>query len=552
MTPPMKVPSASEAYLKQAQQQPIKTKKRPLLVILDLNGTLIYRKHRKFPPVFVERPGLREFLDELCNKYSVMVWTSSKPETCEAIVSTLFPTTGKKKKQKLVAYWGRDKFGLSQRQYNAKLQVYKELQKVWSAPEIQREYPSKLAKAAAAQAKPKSGKGGKFAASKQKEVKIEYPEGHRWDQTNTVLIDDSKIKALSEPYNILEIPEFTNDPEIDESTLFRRVLVTLYALSSHDDVSKVFRVWEERQAQQNCKVLDLDVSPELPPAFAEDIDSSDDGGIKLPQSESSSQTQSQTSVKNAKVRAMEKKARKKQKGKEMKLARKAEIAAQKAAQAESSGAPVVSGVPVPSEPEPEAVPTPTPVPTPATAPSPAPAPASTSEPAPAPAPAPTSESATAPAPTSEPVPAGAPTAAQPPKEANPQPKKTPEERAATRKAAKQRKKARKAEKRKGDALIKELGPDAPEIIEETPGSRYNFRSNVPKFPSSSAPSIPGLGASAPVIPSTDDERWSAVHSAVEQSPVVPVERRRSISPATSDGSRNSLLDRLEEGLGFKR
>lgn len=522
----MTVPSASAEYMKQAQGQPQKTKKRPLLVILDLNGTLIYRKRRKFPPTFVERPGLREFLDEICNKYSVMVWTSSKPETCEAIVSSLFPTTGKKKKQKLVACWGRDKFDLSKRQYNAKLQVYKELQKVWNTPEIQREYPSKLAKAAAAQAKPKGGKGGKFAANKQKEVNIEYPEGHRWDQTNTVLIDDSKIKALSEPYNILEIPEFTNDPEIDESTLFRRVLVTLYALSSHDDVSKVFRVWEERQAQQNCKILDLDISPELPPAFAEDLDSSDDGGIKLPQSESS-QTHSQTSVKNAKVKAMEKKARKKQKGKEKKQARKAELAAQKAAQAESSGAPVVPGVPgVPSE----SVPTPTPLPTPVSAPSPATAPAPTSAPVPAPAPAPA--------------------AAQPtPKEANPPTKKTPEERAATRKAAKQRKKARKAEKRQGESLIKELGSDASEVIQETPGARYNFRSNVPK---PSEPSIPGLNGSASVIPSTDDEHWSAVHSAVEQSPVVPVERRRSISPATSDGSRNSLLDRLEMGLGLKK
>ncbi|KAJ5920936.1 hypothetical protein N7466_009262 [Penicillium verhagenii] len=256
-TPAVTVPTPTQAYMQQASGIPQRCQKRPLLVILDLNGTLICRKHRRLPPSFAERAGLKHFLDELFKNYSVMVWTSSRPPTLNAIVKILFPS--KSQKRKLVALWGRDKFGLTTRQYNAKLQVYKELHKVWDASECQFRYP---------------GNGGP-----SKDIPMPpFPKGRRWDQTNTILIDDSKIKALSEPYNILEVPEFTNDPNIDESTFFQRVLARLDVLAHHDDVSKVFRVWEERQVQQNCKILDLDITPEMD----DDVDLSEDGGAKLP------------------------------------------------------------------------------------------------------------------------------------------------------------------------------------------------------------------------------------------------------------------------------
>ncbi|KAJ5719642.1 hypothetical protein N7493_007220 [Penicillium malachiteum] len=290
-TPPMTVPKATEEYMQQAQGEPQRCAKRPLLIILDLNGTLICRKHRKYPPVFVERHGLTAFLDELCRNYSAMIWTSSKPQTLNAVAQKLFPP-GKNKRQ-LVACWGRDKFGLTARQYNAKLQVYKELEKVWADPEIQATYPTKGAGPLRA--------GGKFAKKKAKAkaaAKRVFPPGQRWDQTNTILIDDSKLKALSEPYNIFEIPEFTNDPNIDETTLFRRVLARLDALAHYDDVSKVFHVWEKRQMYEDCKILDLDITPELPvpgfiPTLAPDVelDESEDGGAKLPSAQPQTQGQ---------------------------------------------------------------------------------------------------------------------------------------------------------------------------------------------------------------------------------------------------------------------
>ena len=221
-------PAATDQYLQQASLQPVPSpSSRPLLVILDLNGTLIYRKHRKFPPSFAKRVGLDEFLDTLMAKYKVMIWSSSQPETVNAVCEKLFP--GKKRKA-LVAEWGRDKFGLSKSQYRSKIQVYKTLDTIWKNRQIQASYPG------AAPDRNSSGRSG-------------------WDQTNTILIDDSKLKALSEPYNILEIPEFTNTAPpnnpagegMDESVIFPRVLRRLETLSRHDDVSKMLRVWSESE-----------------------------------------------------------------------------------------------------------------------------------------------------------------------------------------------------------------------------------------------------------------------------------------------------------------
>lgn len=252
--------------LKPPQKSP---SRRPLLIILDLNGTLIFRKHRKLPPVFARRHGLDEFLDELTSKYSVMIWTSSKPPTLNAVCDKLFD--GEKRKR-MVALWGRDKFGLTPVQYNAKLQVYKELRKVWTAPEIQAVYPGNEDVKPAAPPKRSGGKHSK--KSRKRQQAGAFPPGQRWDQTNTILIDDSKLKALSEPFNILEIPEFTNDSNIDESDLFTKVLAKLDVLSRHDDVSKVLRQWNERVAQGEASILDLELEPE------EDFDE-EDGGMSL-------------------------------------------------------------------------------------------------------------------------------------------------------------------------------------------------------------------------------------------------------------------------------
>ncbi|KAJ5669264.1 hypothetical protein N7462_010334 [Penicillium macrosclerotiorum] len=272
-TPPMRRPAPTKEYMEQSSKLPQRSpQKRPLLIILDLNGTLIYRKHRKLPPNFARRAGLDHFLDVLTSNYAVMIWSSSKPPTVNAVCEKLFP--GDKAKN-VVALWGRDKFGLSKVQYNAKLQVYKELRKVWASPEIQAAYPGNAAMREAP-SPPKNG-GSRFKSQNQNRAHpSNLPAGQRWDQTNTILIDDSKLKALSEPFNILEIPEFTNNPAVDESTLFANVLAKLEVLSRHDDVSKVLRLWNGRVEQGEGRILDLAIEP-----CEDDTDMDEDGGISL-------------------------------------------------------------------------------------------------------------------------------------------------------------------------------------------------------------------------------------------------------------------------------
>lgn len=268
ITPPVKQPSPSEQYLQQAAQEPkICTSPRPLLVILDLNGTLVYRKHKKLPPNFASRFGLRQFLHELVEKYHVMVWSSSRPDTVHAICNMIFTA---EELRRIVVLWGRDKFDLTPRQYNSKLQVYKELHKVWASPEVQARYPGNNQTSALSK---KSG--GKSARNKTKQKPSTLPEAQRWNQSNTILIDDSKLKAISEPYNIIEIPELTKDHagKANEATIFTRVLARLDLLSRYDDVTKVLHKWSERVTSGEGKLLEIDVG-----AVGDD---EEDGGISL-------------------------------------------------------------------------------------------------------------------------------------------------------------------------------------------------------------------------------------------------------------------------------
>lgn len=272
-TPPVQAPLPTLQYTNQASLKPEKTEKRPLLVILDLNGTLIYRKLRRFPPKFARRTGLDHFLDMLVKNYKVMIWSSSQPPTVNAVCEQIFPGA---MHDALVARWGRDKFGLNADQYNKKLQVYKELHKVWAEANIQGAFPGNEHLKDPRDPSPSDKPPPKNRKQKLREAEAaKLPAGHRWDQTNTILIDDSKLKASSEPFNILEIPEFANDPNIDETRLFAKVLNRLDYLAHHDDVSKVLRTWNERVDRGEGSILELDIG------LDEDSVDNEDGGISL-------------------------------------------------------------------------------------------------------------------------------------------------------------------------------------------------------------------------------------------------------------------------------
>ncbi|RAL07077.1 NIF domain protein [Aspergillus homomorphus CBS 101889] len=235
---PVIPPSPTADYLEQSSLPPKRNPSpQPLLVILDLNGTLVHRKNRNSPPSYSERAGLRLFLDTLLSNYTVMVWSSSQPFTVKSLCAKLFSRADRKR---LVAEWGRDKFNLTAHQYRNKVQVYKTLSTVWQSSLIQSSYPRSYRKRGQ-----QAQEGGKKL---------------QWDQTNTILIDDSKLKAIAEPYNILEIPEFTGNCSAEDAQVFPNVLRLLQELAKYDDVSKVLHIWGSKLTEtEGASVFDIDI-----------------------------------------------------------------------------------------------------------------------------------------------------------------------------------------------------------------------------------------------------------------------------------------------------
>ncbi|KAK5098733.1 hypothetical protein LTS08_006111 [Lithohypha guttulata] len=216
-------PTTDPAYIAKASKEPILVDEpRKLLVVLDLNGTLLYRNRRAVGQKCYMRPGVAPFIDYLFDNHVVMIYTSAKPDSAASMVSQfLHPTY----RNKLAALWARDKLDLTTSQYNNKVQVYKKLGKVWNDISIQ----------------------------------TTAGPGHRWDQSNTVLIDDSKLKALAQPHNLLQVPEYdaTLNPEKgttkeeqqhmfkSQQDLVQQLQSKLEVLKYQADVSRLIRRWQD-------------------------------------------------------------------------------------------------------------------------------------------------------------------------------------------------------------------------------------------------------------------------------------------------------------------
>ncbi|KAF2003070.1 HAD-like protein [Amniculicola lignicola CBS 123094] len=196
------VPKPSKNYIRMSNLKAI-VQESPSrkLVILDLNGTLVFRDGGKRNKV-VARPCLRPFMKYLFDNFSVMIWSSATPKNVSKTVDKLFDTTNI---SKLIGVWSRDRFGLTQRQYETKIQVYKELTMVWADKEIQDQAP---------------------------------PGG--WDQSNTILIDDTMEKAVAQPYNHVQLLEYTGSRDADWT--LRSVAAYLEAVRKQKNVSAFMRV----------------------------------------------------------------------------------------------------------------------------------------------------------------------------------------------------------------------------------------------------------------------------------------------------------------------
>ena len=199
-------PSPTAAYIAQAQALPVRLKTpQRLLLVLDLNGTLLARKKGSLN--YIPRPFLQKFLHYCFMNHSVLIWSSAKPHNVDGICAQLF--TYEQRKQ-ILGEWGRDTLGLTASQYEERVQVYKRLSHIWNAPQLLKRSYQQHPHAA-------------------KEVS--------WNQHNTILIDDSVEKAATEPFNHIEVPEFTPKKTQEKRDVLGQVVGWLEEARGWDDVS---------------------------------------------------------------------------------------------------------------------------------------------------------------------------------------------------------------------------------------------------------------------------------------------------------------------------
>lgn len=207
-SPAVPVPTAS--YLAQSaittMKQPIP---QPLLLVLDLNGTLLYRS--KASSTYKPRPSLESFLSHCVSNYKVLVWSSATRQNVTCICSRIFTPQQRKL---LLGEWARDTLDLTALQYSSKVQVYKRLDRIWNLDRIQRTHP-------------------------------DFQAGQRWGQWNTLLLDDSVLKSSAQPHNAVVVPEFTKKDvakEAGETEVLGQVVAYLETTRMFDNVSSFVKV----------------------------------------------------------------------------------------------------------------------------------------------------------------------------------------------------------------------------------------------------------------------------------------------------------------------
>lgn len=211
-------PKPSSAYLEQAKLPPrCLSDPKKLLIVLDLNGTLLVRKNRGSS--YIPRPHVQGFLAYCLEHHALMVWSSARSQNVAAMVAQLFTD---EQRQKLVAIWSRDHLRLGVH-FETKVQVYKQLTWLWEDARVQASFPT-----------PDS-------VSFKVEDGWKEPPPTKWDQSNTVLLDDSVDKAASEPHNLIRVDEFTKEHIGDGEDVLGRVLAYIEDLKCEADVSRAMR-----------------------------------------------------------------------------------------------------------------------------------------------------------------------------------------------------------------------------------------------------------------------------------------------------------------------
>ncbi|EPS41201.1 hypothetical protein H072_4894 [Dactylellina haptotyla CBS 200.50] len=184
--------------------------KRRLLVALDLNGTLLCRKispngtKDKLSPM--ERRNLRPFLNYIFQEHEVIIFSSAMPKTILVLSKAIFPANYR---DMILDIFTREDMDIPSNLLYSNVSSFKRLSKVWD----------RLNKSATMD-------GSQIV----------------FDQTNTVLLDDTCEKAATEPHNLIEVPEYTiqlHHEETDDA--LGQVAGYIEELRKWDNVSSYIR-----------------------------------------------------------------------------------------------------------------------------------------------------------------------------------------------------------------------------------------------------------------------------------------------------------------------
>ncbi|KAL6310255.1 hypothetical protein BKA93DRAFT_721428 [Sparassis latifolia] len=229
------------------------------LLILDLNGTLLFRSGHMLRPkgrLPFERahdesgrrlprlrpvhprpymPTFRSYLFAPQTKawLDVMVWSSAQPHSVADMVDKCFGED----KGKLLAVWARDTLGLSEDHYSRKVQTVKDLAKPWAQlSSLNSELPPSPHSSEAST--PHSSHRSLSPVEGQKATRSDVsPQAH--SALTTLLLDDSPRKAELQPYNHVCIGEYSGERRAKDLENFQ----------AEKDWEMAVSVW--RQPEQN-------------------------------------------------------------------------------------------------------------------------------------------------------------------------------------------------------------------------------------------------------------------------------------------------------------
>lgn len=149
--------------------------------------------------------------------YELIVWSSAQPANVD---SMLLATLNPQQRARLLRVWARDTL-VPQRFYFHKVQTTKDLEVVWHALNLQSEERLRADERDAQDASEPddSAEEGELGAASKAALLAE--ETGPWNATNTLLLDDTPDKARLQPFNHLLVTEFGAE-QVEEIKALRK------------------------------------------------------------------------------------------------------------------------------------------------------------------------------------------------------------------------------------------------------------------------------------------------------------------------------------------